>query len=154
MIDKFSKDRFEAALPIHKDTGDQLWHDIGYINAEFVYGINIYKKGYKSPWVTIVIRSSVGINGFARDTGKDSIRLFFMRGNVAHGSKLSHYITRVKGWEDRMTDQLRIFYRRGMNLSTCKLCLGPKAIFKRAKGGRLFQACPVHFNVTFEKYKE
>lgn len=154
MIDKFTKDRFEAALPIHKITGKPLWHDEGFENGEFVYGMNIRKSVIKT-WVTIIIRSSVAMDGFARDTGKDSIRLFFLRNGKPHGSKLSCYVTRVKGWEERLTKQLRIMYKRGMSLKICSLCGGPKAIFKRkGKDGKLFQACPIHFNVTFEEYEE
>lgn len=158
MIDKFSKDRFEAALPIHKMDNYPLWHDVGFENGEFVYGIDLHKDGIGAPWVTIVIRSSVAMDGFARNTGEDSIRIFFLRNGKPHGSKLSCYVTRVKGWEERLTKQLRIMYKRGMNLKVCPLCEGPKAIFKRksykGEDGKLFQACPIHFNVTYENYEE
>lgn len=158
-IDKFSKDRFEAALPVHKETGKPLWHDVGFNGGEFVYGINIWKDGVKKvdgtiPWITIFIRSSVGMDGYAKDTGKDSIRMYFMREGKPHGSKLSNYVTRVNGWEDRMTDQLRILYKRALNLNACKVCGKPKAIFKKQKDKKLFQACPEHFNVTYEDYEE
>lgn len=151
-IDRFTKDRFEAALPRHKGTNDQLWHDIGFEHDEFTYGMNVQRNG--TYWVTIMIRSSVGIDGIARATGEDSIRLFFLRNGVAHGSKLSCYITRVNGWEGRLTKQLRKMYKRALSMVPCALCGNPKAIFKRAKGKSLFLACPAHFNVTFENYEE
>lgn len=152
-IDRFTKDRFEEALPKHKLTGEPLWHDIGFYSNEFVYGMHVEKNGVKD-WVTINIRSSVDMDGLARDAGEDSIRLFFLKNGEPHGSKLSCYITRVKGWEERLIKQLRMMYKRGMRMNVCPLCNGPKAIFKKAKGKQLFQACPVHFSVTYENYKE
>ncbi len=152
-IDRFDKARFEAALPIHNLTGVPLWHDITFENGEFVYGIDVPRAGHDE-WITIYIRSSIGMDLLAKETGKDSIRMYTMRKGKPWGSKISCYTTRVKGWEERMTKQLRILYKRCMNLKVCKLCGGPKAVFKKAKDNSLFQACPDHFSVTYENYKE
>lgn len=154
MIDRFTKERFEGVLPLHKETGVRLWKFIGFLEGEFVYGIDVFVKRIEKPWATIHIRSSVGQNGFAKETGKDSIRLYIMRDGRPHGSKLSCYITRVTGWEERLLKQLRIMYKRVKNLRPCEICGNPKAIFKKVKDGKLFQACPIHFNSTYENYEE
>jgi hypothetical protein len=153
-IDRFTKDRFEEALPKNKKTGEPLWHDVGFENGEFTYGINVYRKMVNAPWVDIIIRSSVAMDSLARNTGEDSIRIFFMRKGKPHGSKLSCYVTRVKGWEERLTKQLRIMYKRGMDMEPCSICGEPKAIFKKKNSKELFQACPVHFGKTYKTYKE
>ena len=157
-VDRFTKDRFEEALPKDKKTGQPLWHDVGFEGGEFVYGINYFKpgqiKGIDHPWVTIHIRSSIDMTLKAKATGQDSIRMYFMRHGKPHGSKLSHYVTRVNGWEERMTDQLRILYKRAMQLSECPVCKGPKAVFKKKADGSLFQACPDHFSKSYEKFEE
>lgn len=146
-IDRFTKLRFENALPKHKLTGVPLWHDVAFENGEFVYGMYVND-------VTIYIRSSIGMDGLAKETGKDSIRMYTMYNGKPHGSKISCYTTRVKGWEERMTKQLRILYKRCMSLAKCKVCGGMKAIFKKTNKDELFQACPDHFSVSYQNYKD
>jgi hypothetical protein len=151
MIEKFSKEEFEKALPVHKETGEPLWRGIGLFEGEQTYAIPIMVNN--EYFVTIMIRSSIDSTGFARDTGKDSIRLYFMLDGKPHGSKVSCYITRVKGWQDRLKKQLRIMYQRGGSLSLCPFCKKRKAMYQAKKDKKLFQACPEHFGKTFELYE-
>ena len=145
--ENFTKAQFENALPENRHTGELLWDVYGLQEGEFTYGIHLANN------VVIMIRSSVKADGFAASTGKDSIRLWFTKGGKPHGSKLGCYITRVKGWQDRLLIQLRLMYKRGMSLNYCEVCGEPKAMFKATKDGHLFQACPDHFNATYEKYE-
>ena len=69
------------------------------------------------------------------------------------GSKLSKYITRVKGWEGRLQGQLRAFYGLGMKLTRCPGCEKLRGLFKCKKKtspnlGRMFMTCPVPNNTN------
>jgi len=145
-IYQFTKSEFEASLPIHKNTGEPLWAYAGLIKGEHCYTMDVNE-------VQIMIRSSVKESGFAASTGQDSIRLYFMNNGNCHGSKLSLYITRVTGWEERLLKQLRIMFKRGLALQTCSICNQPLALFKSKKTGDLFQTCPNHFMKVFIPYE-
>jgi hypothetical protein len=149
MIERFSKRQFEDALPVNKKTGEKMWIETGFYEGEYTYNIPIF-IGQKR--IAIMIRSSIDQTGYAKDTGEDSIRLYFTKSGHPHGSKLSCYITRVKGWQDRLIKQLRIMYKRGMALELCPFCGEPKAMYKSKKDKSLFQACPDHFGKTYRKY--
>jgi hypothetical protein len=151
MIEKFSKEEFEKALPVNKLTGEPLWKHIGLYEGEQTYALPVMRNNFF--YVTIIIRSSIDETGFARDTGKDSIRLYFMLDGKPHGSKVSCYITRVKGWQDRLDKQLRIMYKRGGSLNLCPFCGKRKALYRSKKDKKLFQACSCRFIETFEKYE-
>jgi hypothetical protein len=103
-------------------------------------------------FINIEIRSSIDSTGYAKNTGKDSIRLYFMLDGKPHGSKVSCYITRVKGWQKRLNEQLRIMYKRGGSLKRCPVCQKRQAMFKSKKTKAMFQACPDHFKGTYESY--
>jgi len=150
MIERFSKEQFEGALPVNKNTGEKMWIETGFYEGEYSYNIPIF-IGEKR--IALMIRSSIDKTGYARSTGEDSIRLYFTKNGLPHGSKLSCYITRVKGWQERLIKQLRIMYKRGMSLRICPFCGEPKAMFKSKKYKSLFQACPEHFSKTYEKYE-
>ena len=69
MIDRYTRDRFEAALPhVTKHPVNTLWNYIGLVGGEHCYAVPV-KLG-----VIIYIRSTVESNGLAADTAKDSIR--------------------------------------------------------------------------------
>jgi len=99
----------------------------------------------------IAIRSSVREDGNSAGTGKDSIRLYLMGVDGPVASKLTKYITRVKGWEQRMTTQLRTLYKIGLSLKPCPSCGDLRHGFIAGKGkestaqehnkGRVFQKC-------------
>lgn len=112
-IDRFTKQRFEAALPLSKKTGEPLWKSLGFYDGEWSYFVPVGKVG------RILIRSSVGDSGLADDTGEDSIRLWGqIRVIDADGRtvdwrslpKVDAYTTRVNGWEHRMLEKLRTLW--------------------------------------------
>lgn len=107
MIDKFSKEEFEKALPTDKNTGERLWEGPTMIKGELTYTIKV--KGTNK---RIVVRSSIDSSGFAADAGADSIRLwveyYWQQRDIWRPlAKARSYTTRVSGWDVRMTTKLR-----------------------------------------------
>lgn len=151
-IDHFTREQFESALPKRRLTlpgqPDHCWTSSGLVKGEYVYSIPVC-YAYGSTWVEV--RSSVGSTGIAADTGEDSIRLYLMGPMGAVAGKLTKYVTRVKGWDKRMTDQLRTLYKIGLSLKPCPTCGDLMHAFTAGKGknakakpenvGRLFQRC-------------
>lgn len=147
-VEIFTADEFESALPVHKETGEQLWESAGIIQGEYTYRIFI------SPAVFIQIRSSIKENGFSADTGKDSIRAWLTDTDGAPlGSKVQSWVTRTRGWEIRMVEMLRELWGRAKKAGYCPKCKRPRSVFKVKKNGankgRLFCKC-VNCNNNFE----
>lgn len=140
MTEKFSKAEFEAALPKHKTTGAQLWSSRGFDKGEYVYFVPVTEHA------GIIIRSSVDSSGYAASTGEDSIRMWLVDPNTDApvGGKLSKYVTRVRGWQSRLEEQLRTLYRIGRFVRPCT-CGGTVRVGKSKKEnemkGYLFASC-------------
>lgn len=77
-IDQFTREQFEAALPVDKESGKPLWEHLGLKDGEHVYAIPVKRKD-EAP-VRIVIRSSVGPHEKAYSSGNDSIRMWLEAG--------------------------------------------------------------------------
>ncbi len=102
MIDYFTKEQFEGALPRHKETKQILWKSEGLVQGEYCYSVKIDDKS------KILIRSSIGPSGKSADIGEDSIRTFLVDNeNKNLGSKISKWTTRKPGWQDRMLSNCR-----------------------------------------------
>ena len=126
-IDRFNKERFEAALPKHKDLGHNLWAYGGF-QGEHFYSIHIGGDVYITVW------SSLDVNGLAGDTGENSIRCYLVdHNNQPLGNKLQTYVTRVAGWENRLKDQLQQLWRMGKFI--VPLCKGPVKVDGRVIQG-------------------
>jgi len=143
MIERYSKEQFENALPRHKETGEALWMEAGIVDAEYTYRLPI-REG-----VEIMVRSSVKPTGIAADTGKDSIRAWLVSSDLSPlGSKILSYTTRMPGWELRMKAVLQELWRRGQNIMDCPKCNNPMGVFQVKKEGknkgRLFMKCWDH----------
>lgn len=111
MIETFTREQFEGALPVHKDTGEPLWKYAGLVQGEHVYRIAIPDTNKR-----IVIRSSVRRNGVSAGTGDDSIRLWveYHYRKIDKWlplGKLDAWTTRKPGWQDRVTGKLRELWR-------------------------------------------
>jgi hypothetical protein len=138
--ERFSKAQFEEALPKHKDTKEKLWEHAGFIRGEHCYRMNINQD------IVIQIRSSVNGNGFAAETGGNSIRAWLtdMDGEPL-GSKVQAYVTRRPGWEKRLVDVLRELWLRAQKAGYCPRCKKAKGVYKVKKEGRnkgkLFAKC-------------
>jgi hypothetical protein len=141
MIDRFSKEQFEAALPKHKETQKPLWRGLGLQGGEYAYSIEV------KPGVEVWVRSSVRANGQAALVAEDSIRAWLASPDGSSlGSKDQRWITRVNGWQTRMTDVLRKLYKRGLELGPCPTCgckttLAMKVVKEGPNKGRYFQMC-------------
>lgn len=124
MIDRFTQVQFEAALPKHKVTRQPLWSSRGLVDGEYVYDVKV------SEFARIVVRSSIGIDGVAADTGEDSIRLWVevarADGTWQPLKKIDAYTTRVVGWADRMTEKMRelwaVAIRVKLAVPVCQRC--------------------------------
>jgi hypothetical protein len=139
-IERFTKDEFESALPVDKKDYRCLWREAGLESGEYTYRLPV-KAG-----VVILIRSSVRADGIAAESGKDSIRCWLARDDGSPmGSKIQAYVTRVSGWQDRMTGVLKELWVRALTAGTCPHCGLPLSIFKVKKDGknkgRLFVKC-------------
>lgn len=151
MIDRFSKQRFEAALPVHKETGQPLWYGKGLQNGEEEYAIPV------NEYAKIVVRSSIDKTGMAAETGEDSIRLWVeIVAQHADGSaagwrrlpKIDAWTTRVNGWEKRMTEKVRELWSRVQNVKravpVCEKCgqIQPVWLIKAGpNAGKLASKC-------------
>ena len=107
-VEIFSKNDFEQALPAHKDTGKPLWTALGLKSGEYTYSVPV--NGGR---VVAEIRSSVGSNGVSAEAGSDSIRCWLVdtKTDKPVGSKVSRWITRQHGWQQRLTNELRVLWQ-------------------------------------------
>jgi len=110
MIERFSKVEFEAALPRHNTTGSPLWVCEGMDKGEYLYTLLVLGTNKR-----IVIRSSIRSNGFAADTGNDSIRHWVEYNYKSQWYPLSKdtkaWTTRVAGWEIRLDASIRRLWK-------------------------------------------
>ena len=136
-IDRFSKFRFEQALPKDED-GNKLWHWLGFINGEHVYVMYIPNTNKR-----VVIRSSIQGNELAAPVGGDSIRHWVeykYRGQwhpLTKGEK--QYTTRVPGWEQRLTEALRELWK--LALADSKGHVGHKRVTTKPNVANIRSFC-------------
>lgn len=130
----------EAALPTDKKTGAKLWFYLGIEDGEHVYTVGAFPDGLR-----IRIRSSVHTDGHSA-TGEDSIRCWLetLVGDPV-APKVTRWVTRVRGWQTRMSDTLRYLYKLSSYITLCPTCLTWKKA-KRVKKtgpnkGRVFTSC-------------
>ncbi len=142
MIEHFTKDDFEAALPKHKVTGQPLWQPDGLQMGEWCYRLPVTDRIY------ITIRSSVHSAGYSADTAKDSIRFWPMDAmtKLPAGSKSLRWIDRKPGWQQRLTDNLRMLYSVVHSAGNCPTCGEPLYVYKAKQGkrkGEWFAKCQI-----------
>lgn len=152
-IDRFTKEEFEAALP--KDhAGNSLWEPYteSLYSSELEYVLPVRRKD--RDYIRIRVRSSIDPkDGIAKMTGKDSIRIWLEGGDQGEdyvifrslGKLKQRYITRVSGWEHRLTEKLRELYVLGAKVKRCPVC-GEWKVLRNVKKagknkGRVFAVC-------------
>jgi hypothetical protein len=141
MIDRFDRKTFEAALP-KAGPHNPLWLALGLRGGEHCYLIAV------RPGVLIYVRSSVRADDLAADTAADSIRCWLAADDTGRplGSKDSRWISRVPGWQARLTETLRKLWKLGHQSRPCPNCLTQMGVFKVKKSGpnkgRWFLSCP------------
>jgi len=146
-IDIFTKQDFEDALPVNKNTNEPLWVEIPPTGTEpeFQYLIMIDDK------VGIQVRSSVRVKtGISASKGADSIRAWLVKivsdGHMfSLGNKATRWTTRLPGWQDRLVDVIRTLWKWRKKAGDCLNCDEPKSIFKSKKEnenkGRFYATC-------------
>ena len=117
-IEQFTKSQFEQALP------KVAWTHV-FTQGEWVYYIPVFRQTSKDNVPTnkrIVVRSSVGRDGYAAGTGSDSIRHWVEYQSKGRWWPLTkdtkNYTTRVAGWEERLIAALRRLWQ--VALDDCK----------------------------------
>jgi hypothetical protein len=120
-IERFSREQFEAALPVRESTGDALWYSLGVVHREYTYAV------CPSKYARIIVRSSITWDGVAEAVGQNSIRMYLEAAvPVLARDKTTEvtswqpvqagpdaYTTRQKGWEERLRDKLRVMWQIG-----------------------------------------
>lgn len=149
MIEHFTKEQFEAALPRDKTLGTPLWLEAGLQSGEWCYKLPVTDHIY------ILIRSSVHKAGYSADTAQDSIRFWPMDNftNMPAGSKNLRWIDRKPGWQERMTIGLRQLYQAVKRAGNCPVCGEPRYVYKAKQGkfkGYLFANCPKRCKGAFQ----
>jgi len=142
-VEIFTKEEFEKALPINKNTGEPMWRNARIIEGgEYCYLIDVDDE------VAIMVRSSIDRSGISAESGQDSIRCWLVRkmpcgGTAPLGSKVSRWTTRIPGWQDRMTEVIRTLWSWRKKAGNC--CGEPRHILKvkvdTPNKGRIFTKC-------------
>lgn len=151
MVDVFNKSEFEAALPVHKESGCPLWESLGLIDGEHCYVIGINELA------AIMVRSSIDSSGISADCGEDSIRMWLVEPGTLKpaGSKISRWTTRVPGWQIRVKERLHDLYFFALKYIRKCPCGGTVQIFKVKKEGTyknmLFTSCS-HFGCQISRF--
>lgn len=151
-IDIFTTQQFEDALPKHKSNGSPLWVYAGMIDGERTYLIQVGDTG-----ASILVRSSIDRTNLAADCGDDSIRIYVVQAipyrtfggenawNISPlGTKTQRWITRVKGWDKRMTKILRELYKMALRIRKCPKCSTLMSLVRIRRGinaGKYAIAC-------------
>jgi ssDNA-binding Zn-finger/Zn-ribbon topoisomerase 1 len=131
MIDQFTLEDFEQFLEAHKP-----YEALGLVDGEHCYKLILDGQS------AIMLRSSIGANGLAKESGKDSIRLWLMGNDEKPlGSKLDSWTTRVSGWQRRLFDKIYKLTERRLMAGDCKDCGKPFGIYKRKADKKLFVKC-------------
>lgn len=149
-IDHFTREQFESYLPVGKINGEQLWKPLGIISREYCYLVPV------SPYIGILVRSSVGTAGMSARAGQDSIRLYIVRSDTLtpYGSKLSKWTTRLPGWPERMLTILRSLWLMARKAGPCLRCnTGFCGIYRTKIGGGIFLKCDHCMNFEWVKMK-
>lgn len=139
-IDQFSKDEFEQVLEDYCEERGLSWKCLGLVGSEFEYVIKISKLTW------IAIRSSIWMSGFAGDCGEDSIRVWLVEAETleSQGGKISRFITRLPGWQERLYKQLDFMLRMARYTKRCP-CGGMIGVYRSKKRnsrkGYYFRAC-------------
>lgn len=145
-VEQFTCVEFESALPVHKKTGLPLWKPLGLIDGEHCYLLPVTEHA------GLLIRSSIRANGMSAPSREDSIRIRIVRTRdmATTGSKLQKYTTRLPGWQNRLTKQLREMWSMAKETGPCHIihangpCPGWIGIYKCRTGnhkGQLFRKC-------------
>lgn len=147
-VDVFDQERFERALKdALKDRPDfSQFEIVGYIDGELRYTIPLYYLDEVENYITIEINSSIMQDGLSADTGENSIRAWIADGDGNPlGNKVQKWVTRVPGWEARLSAVLNKLIDMGSRIGVCPTCNKIERVFMVKKEGpnkgRIFKKC-------------
>ena len=144
MIENFTREQFEAALPVNKDTGAPLWEYAGERMGQLTYAVTPFAA---LPYAVLVYSSITSGGASSKEAGRDSIRAIIIdrQSNKPHGGKPVRWIDRRPGWQERLTGYLRSLANQISWLRlTCPACGGQLKPFTTKQGdnkGRPFVCC-------------
>ncbi len=104
VIDNFSKEEFEAVLPLVD--GKPIWKCLGIdrITHQYTYSVTPFADSKFS----ILVYSSIKESGVSSSSaGKDSLRAVITRNGKPYGGKSVRFIDRRTGWQRRLFINLR-----------------------------------------------
>lgn len=143
---------FEAVLnAVAKEYGKNIeWAKDGLRGGELHYHFTVRdfpKHGVQPALKVLVeINSTILRDGLAAATGENSIRAWLSTDDGSPlGNKIQRWVTRVPGWQKRLTDMLLTLLEMGDSLQWCEKCNSLEKVFivkKEGKNkGRLFVKC-------------
>lgn len=144
-VDVFTKEQFEFALP----SQDKVpWTCIGLVDGEYAYRLPVQNQCRRWP-VDIIVRSSVQRNGLSAGNGEDSIRCWLVWAGTMNpaGGKLGRWVTRMPGWQGRLTALLRSLWVMATKVKPCARCnnnvvaMGVYRAKTEPHNGRVFLKC-------------
>ena len=145
MTEIFSIEQFQSALPVDKQTHQQLWEGPAVLYGELTYSLEVNEA------VTILIMSSIRDGMTHCDgTGKNSIRAWLADAldlTQPLAGKDKRWIARTVNWRDNLNDTIRNLWRVGVQLGSCPKCNHQTTHYLKVKKDgpnkdRHFIACP------------
>jgi len=167
VVEIFTKSRFEEVLADIAAELDVIWFHDGVTVGEHHYHLLVVDTfdAYKKPdddyegmgiakGITIEIRSSVGIDKLSAAAGQDSIRVWFADiDGKPLGSKAKRWITRVTGWEKRLSETISNLTAVALKVKLCPDCGKIPGLFLTKKDGpnkgRWLSKCKTHGHFTW-----
>jgi hypothetical protein len=136
-IDRFSKERFEAALPRADRQGVAFRRWVRFEGGQYIYKFQL------GPGLFIQIYSSVDESGFARAISEDSIRFSLVN---AEGKPMTNktqlFVTRAHGWESRVLGMFWKLWELGQEILTpCGRCRAQLKIFTCRRKDSRYLGC-------------
>lgn len=111
-VEIFTRDEFESAL--------KSWH---FTHLGVMQKNHAYRVDFGNPHCHLVVYSSIAPSGQSRTTAEDSIRVWIRANNGKPvGGKTQKYVTRVKGWQDRLNAVITKVVNLGRWIQPCPKC--------------------------------
>ena len=146
-VDVFRSQEFETVLDaVVGEYGNGIsWHKDGLRNGELHYHFDIKPVG-ESNWICVDINSTIQRDGLSATSGENSIRAWLSdRDGAPLGNKIQRWVTRLPGWQERLSNMLFILLSMGQSIEYCEKCKSMEKVFivkKEGKNkGRLFIKC-------------
>lgn len=132
---------------------DFVVEPLGLVGGEYRFQIVVreFPRGKK---IKILVNSSIGVDGVSAESGENSIRGWIVdESNQPIGNKTQRWLTRQKGWEDRLTAMLSALLDMVFWVRYCDSCGSLERVYTVKKDGpnkgRLFKKCMCNNSFTW-----